>query len=439
MMGLCTAVAVVASGLAGRVKGQDVFAIPHPCIGWWAFDPAAAKSTAPAAPERLAAAVARFVTAEELVGEGTPVLAAAVLAASLECGVANRVVLVEVAGEPDARTGSWVCRRLDVVVEVPVESGAFEAAIRAAASHEGDVISGALALTGAAGAGMTGRWFSISGPPEMRRVEIAVGGGWTRIGLGSGVLQRWLESSDNRPGATAVLQRTVRGQTGGRQVFETVIDLDWLRESAPARFSHSQVGRELETMGLANARAFSFGVAAGGDRPVAGSWASRAEPLERAVGVGLAGTAVSETEKEWGWSVGLAPSVRGVADRSLAAVRAWRSRFGMMEFDRALERWSQSPKTSGALNVLAMGEVELRLGVGADGLLRGRAVLPKASAADVAAAIGSLPGVVEKGPGNWEMPLLAEGDDQGGVLRRITISVAPDGDGMSVEARVVGP
>lgn len=222
-------------------------------------------------------------------------------------------------------------------------------------------------------------------------------------------------------------------------MFETVIDLDWLRESAPARFSQSQVGRELESMGLANARAFSFGVAAGGDRPVAASWASRAEPLERAVGVGLAGAGVGETENGWGWSVGLSPCVRGVADRSLAAVRAWRSRFGMMEFDRALERWSQSHKTSGALNVLAMGEVELRLGVGADGLMRGRAVLPKASAADVAAAIGSLPGVVEKGAGSWEIPVLAEGDDPGGLLREIAISVAPEGDGVFVEARVLGP
>lgn len=369
-------------------------------------------------------------------------MAAALLAGSLECGVANRLVLIGIAGEPEAGSGKWRCRRLAMVVEVPVESGVFETAIREAAGGAGNVTEGPLTLEGAGGMGLTGRWFQIGGRTEMRYVEVAVGGGWTRVGLGSkGVLKEWLEAGDDGPGATAALQRTVRGQEGGRQVLEAVIDLDRLRGAAPARFSQSQVGGELEALGLANARAFSFGVAAGdaSANPVAFSWGSRSEPSEGAIGLPAGGQGVLPAEEGWGWSLGVKATVRAVADRMLGMSRAWRTKFGMMEFDRALERWSQNAKTKGALSVVQMGEVDLRLGVGAEGLFRGRVVLPRAAVDDVVAAIGSLPGAALKEAGKWVVPVLGAADDAAGVLRQVQVSIKPEGDGVVVEAWAVGP
>jgi hypothetical protein len=430
------------AAVMGPACGQGVFEIPHPAIAWWAVDSVVADGSPAPAPERLAGALARFLMAEELVGGETPALGAAVLAGSIECGLANRIVLIDVAGEPGDLAGTWRPQRLAVVVEVADESGAFEAAIRAAAGGDGDVIEGPLQLEGAGAAGLTGRWFQINGPPETRHVEVAIGGGWTRIGLGANVLQEWLAPGDG-PGATASLQRAVRGQEGGRQVLEAMVDLDRLREAVPAQFSQTQVGRGLDALGLANARAFSFGIAeigeAEGVAAFALSWAARSDPIERAVGVPLAASRFESPAAPWAWSIDVNAGLRPVIERSLRVVRTRRTKFGMMEFDRALERWSKSDKGRSTLNVVTMGAVEARLGIGTDGMMRARVMLPGAAAADVAAAIGSLPGAQEAGASAWEVVLLGAADDPAGVLRRIAITMTAENTGVVVEATVVGP
>jgi hypothetical protein len=392
----------------------------------------------PPAPERLAAAVARLITTERPIGGRTPALGAAVLAGSLECGVANRVILVDIAGETEAGGSGWRCEDLALVVEAASEGRAFEDAVRAEMAADGPIEEGVLDLPG----GLSGRWLAVRDRPDWRRVEIAVGGGWTVVGLGKGAAASWRAPAEGM-GSVASLQRTARGQEEGKFAVEMMVDLDRLRSSVPERFSQQRAGRILEALGLTNARAFSVGVTAsdpGGEgMPLQVAWTARSEPAERAVARPLPGSGLVAAPDGWSWAFRSDVNLKRAMGNALAAVRAWRTPFGMMEFDRGLERWSKTDAGRRALGAISVSGARAWIGTDADGRLRGRLLLAGASPENAEAAIGSLPGAVERQPGPWEVPALSVADDPGGVLRALRFAIGREGEGVTVEVGVASP
>jgi hypothetical protein len=414
--------------------GQTVFDVRHPVIAWWAVDPQDVDGAPPANPGRLAAPIARFISAEVPIGDGTPALGAAVLAGSLQCGVANRVVLVDLAGEPGKPGQDWKCEGLSIVVQAAAPSDEFERAVREA--------MGAMAQEGPLELpeGWAGRWFAVEGRPDWQRVEVGLGGGWTVVGLGSGVLAEWLAPGDGE-GAAPATHRGARGQDGV-PFFEVMVDLDRLRSAIPANFSQSQVGRALQAGTLANARACSMGIVRGAGSELAGavSWASRSEPMAMVVGMPLQREVPGGAEgAPAGPVLALTLDPRRVVNRVLGVSRAWRTRFGMTEFDRQVQRWRQTRQGEMALNAIGRATMNVGIDLGADGgRLRVRVALPGAAPEEIVAAIESLPEMV-KGEAGWRVPVLDEGDDPGGVLRAVQIAITSDGRDVIVEAKVIGP